>query len=359
MKKLSIIILLVNVIGIWRVYGDDILFYYQKLQDSVSKYYQELHNNISEYYQQHFENVPEITENKQYSVKQGNTTIGIFDYIEDALLKAENMARTIVIDNTTNTWIHTTLNDYILVSDDLVLDFANFTEAYEYAKENDGDVIYFKNNEIILWEAEYERNIQQKINVPHIKQLPELGRGCEVTSLAMLLNYYGINVSKMTLAEEIKKDETSHTIDENGKMHFGNPYDGFVGDMYNLQNEGYGVYHGPITDLANQYITAVDLTGIEFEDLLNFVSRGYPILVITNATYKYLPEYEFELWHTPTGIVKVTRRMHSVVVTGYTEKNVIINDPLYYTSNRVLDLQNFKEAWEQMGHQAVMVLPQV
>ncbi|ONI37526.1 hypothetical protein AN639_03790 [Candidatus Epulonipiscium fishelsonii] len=353
MKKLSIIILLINLIGIWRVYGDDILFYYQKA-------YSYCYDNISEYHQQYIERTTENNfENKQYSVKQGNTTIGIFDYIEDALLEAEDMARAIVIDNTTNTWIHTTLNDYILVADDLMLDFVDFTEAYEYAKENNGDVIYFKDNKNILWEREYEKIPKQKIAVPHIKQLPELGRGCEVTSLAMLLNYHGINVSKMTLAEEIKKDNTSHSVDEHGRMHFGNPYDGFVGDMYNLQNEGYGVYHGPITDLANQYATAVDLTGIEFEELLEFVSRGYPILVITNASYKYLPEHEFELWHTPTGVVKVTWRMHSVVINGYTEKNIIINDPLYYTGNRQLNLQDFKEAWEQMGNQAVMVLPQV
>ncbi|RUQ24224.1 hypothetical protein ELQ35_21975 [Peribacillus cavernae] len=39
-------------------------------------------------------------------------------------------------------------------------------------------------------------------------QYPELPRGCEVTSLAMLLHYYDVKVSKMELADKVKKDPT-------------------------------------------------------------------------------------------------------------------------------------------------------
>lgn len=59
-------------------------------------------------------------------------------------------------------------------------------------------------------------------DVPFIKQLPELPRGCEVTSLAMLLQYKGVQVDKMQLASEIHRVP----FEQNGLR--GNPYEGFV-----------------------------------------------------------------------------------------------------------------------------------
>ncbi len=200
--------------------------------------------------------------------------------------------------------------------------------------------------------------IKEKIHLeaPHILQYPELPRGCEVTSLAMLLSYYDYDVDKMKLAEEVKKDPTPYTV-KNGKIHFGNPYDGFVGDMYSLTTPGLGVYHGPLVELANQYVKehheVVDLTGDSFYKVLEALNNGQPVQVIINAKYKKLPDSAFKTWQTPSGPIDITMSEHSVLVTGYDEEYIYFNDPLDRQSKAPFD--DFVAAWEQMGKQAITI----
>ncbi|KAB3531166.1 hypothetical protein F8153_05720 [Alkaliphilus serpentinus] len=207
----------------------------------------------------------------------------------------------------------------------------------------------------------FDNKLKGKVNfeVPLIQQYPQLPRGCEVTSLAMLLQYAGIDVDKMTLAREILKDPTPFKR-INGKTYFGNPNDGFVGDMYSLKNPGYGVYHGPILKLLEEYMPGqtVNLTGRSFGDLLYFVNKEIPVWVITNTRYKELENNQFQVWETPTGPVKITYRQHAVIITGYDEKYIYINDPLYNGANRKINRSNFEAAWIQMGQQAVSYIPE-
>ncbi|RBW68050.1 hypothetical protein DS031_18805 [Bacillus taeanensis] len=193
-----------------------------------------------------------------------------------------------------------------------------------------------------------------KLDVRIISQLPELPRGCEVTSLAMLLNHAGVNTDKMILAKEIKKDPTPYKK-QNGQVYFGNPYDGFVGDMYNKNNPGLGVYHGPIRKLAIEYLPGqiIDLTGKDFNSLYSHLSAGKPVWIITNTQYRQLPASYFEKWETPSGTLSVTYKEHSVLVTGYDHDYIYFNDPLTGQKNRKAPKEAFIKAWEQMGRQAV------
>lgn len=195
-----------------------------------------------------------------------------------------------------------------------------------------------------------------KLEAPHVLQYPELPRGCEVTSLAMLLQYNGYEADKNKLAKEIKRDPTPYSV-KNGKIYFGNPYDGFVGDMYSLTTPGLGVYHGPLVELAEKYVTdehkVVDLTGEDFEEILVSLNKKQPVLVIINATYNKLPDSAFQTWHTPSGPVDITMREHSVLITGYDKDYIYFNDPLDRQSKASID--GFIEAWEQMGKQAITI----
>ncbi|MFP7297193.1 C39 family peptidase [Neobacillus niacini] len=185
------------------------------------------------------------------------------------------------------------------------------------------------------------------LDVPLLNQMdsPQLYNGCEVTSLAMILNYKGISVTKNQLAQEITRVPLQYSNGENG-----NPNTGFVGNMED--GPGLGVYHEPIFELAEKYLNAADLTSSSFDQLIEEVANGNPVWVITTSTFA--PVSEFETWQTPEGNIDITYNMHSVVITGYDSTNIYINNP-YGTKNQKVDRKSFIQAWEQMGKQAVVL----
>lgn len=204
--------------------------------------------------------------------------------------------------------------------------------------------LYYSNSDNIAYEKTYECNHIIK-NVPEIAQNPQLPRGCEVTSLAMILNYNGINVSKMKLADEIVKIPYKE-----------DPNKGFIGDMYSLRTFGLGVYHTPIKNLAENYVgnRVLDLTGCEFEDLYYYIKNNKPVWVINNSRFRYLDDSYFNYWNTPSGVIKITYKEHSVVITGIDNNYVYINDPLTGGS-RKLNKSNFIAGWKQMGSQCIVI----
>lgn len=186
--------------------------------------------------------------------------------------------------------------------------------------------------------------------VPHVSQLPELQRGCEVTSLTMLLQYEGISADKMTLAKQIHKIPF-----RDANYVRGNPYDGFVGDIYTFSKSGYGVYHGPVAKLAESYLPGKikDITGQTIDGVYELIDSGSPVWVIINSTFAPLPESEFTVWKTNSGNVKITYREHSVLIVGYDEKSIYVNDPLASGGYKAVPRTSFEKAWVQMGSQAI------
>jgi uncharacterized protein YvpB len=187
------------------------------------------------------------------------------------------------------------------------------------------------------------------LNVPLLNQLdaPQLYNGCEVTSLAMLLHYRGIMVSKNELATKITRVPLLYQDGTNG-----NPNIGFVGNMED--GPGLGVYHRPIFQLAKSYASKVeDLTKQPFSTVMEQLAQGSPVWVITTTTFA--PTTEIENWKTPQGTVDITYKMHSVVITGYDKDNIYINDP-YGSKNKKVNKENFIKAWEQMGSQAIVLV---
>ncbi|MDE3838340.1 peptidase C39 [Bacillus methanolicus] len=200
-----------------------------------------------------------------------------------------------------------------------------------------------------------KENILQKqlLNVPLIKQNPELKYGCEVTSLTMMLQYAGIKVNKMDLYRKIKKDPDPLIRSKTGDIiRWGDPGVGFVGDMTG-RNAGYAVFDKPMVDLINTYLPgrAKNLTNRPFVEILSHVSKGYPVVVWTTGDYR-LPD-RWESWRHEKQTIKTPLDLHVVVLVGYDSQNVYLNDPLSGKKQVRVNKNRFIDSWKALKQRAV------
>lgn len=191
---------------------------------------------------------------------------------------------------------------------------------------------------------------EQRLDVPLENQMPDLPNGCEVTSLSMLMNYYGIKVNKNELAENIQHVD----FFTDGGKYRGNPNQGFVGHM-SIANAGWCVYNGPLYNVARKYTTHIkNITRSDFLSLLKLVSIGHPVLIITTTTFNRVND--MQTWDTNTGKVNVTPSSHACVITGYSKpkKVVYVNNPYGY-KNQPVNWKNLQASYNQQGRQALYI----
>jgi uncharacterized protein YvpB len=191
------------------------------------------------------------------------------------------------------------------------------------------------------------------LDVPLIAQNPELKYGCEVTSLAMLLQYAGVDVDKMELAARIRKDHDKLSTTGNGDIvKWGDPEEGFVGDMTG-KKKGYAVYDKPVEELMERYLPGrtVNLTGKSFDQVLERISSGKPAVVWTTGDFRQ-PD-RWESWKHKGEQIKTPLDLHAVVLVGYDPGHVYVNDPLAEEKARKVDKRMFISSWKALGSQAL------
>lgn len=202
------------------------------------------------------------------------------------------------------------------------------------------------------------------MEVDPILQLPELPTGCEITTLAMLLDAVGFQVDKVQLAEGYLtcKSEGEATFQQ---AFIGSPYD----------PAGYGCYAPVIVDTARKYLAAQnsgrivkDLTGAKFEDLLREVASNHPVAIWASIDLVDIQEvYAYTIYNytetnsdgstsTPKDLdVYWLENEHVYLLKGYDlDRNVVIvNDSL--NGEMEYDMNRFKECYEQCYKQAVII----
>ncbi|MEN1967389.1 C39 family peptidase [Lentibacillus sp. N15] len=188
--------------------------------------------------------------------------------------------------------------------------------------------------------------------VPTMNQYPELPTGCEATSLAMLLGWAGVSVSKYDVVKKLPKGEKVRLID--GKWCGANPDEHFVGDPYS-DDGSFGVFEAPILATIDMFLPGkgIDLTGQDFDELLDIVRSGKPVMVWTTINQK--ETYHSKSWQDEAGnSIDWYCNEHAVVLVGFNKAHTIVHDP-YTGQEEHYDRQLFERNWASMRKRAVTV----
>lgn len=197
--------------------------------------------------------------------------------------------------------------------------------------------------------ASLERSASLETNV--ILQNPELPEGCEVTSLAILLNYLGFDVSHTYLADNYLP------IGEAGEASY---YEYNLGNPRNA-GQAWGCYAPVILRTANDYLAgrdtdyrAYDYTGCDASELYMQVQTGNPVIVW--ITMGFAEPYTKSPWTVDGEKLYWKYPLHCVVLCGYDfdAGTVTLADPLKAELYKK-DMKLFELRWQQMEAQAVVI----
>lgn len=189
-------------------------------------------------------------------------------------------------------------------------------------------------------------------------QMPELPTGCEITALTMVLNYYGYDVDKVTMATEYLPISSSYFYyGDDGNLYGPDLNNYFVGDP--LTTGGYICGTGAITTAADDYLEDVgssmrakDITGSTPEELYQLVSEDTPVVVWVTI---YMTERtDVSGWYTENGeYVDWSTSDHGAVLIGYSDDTVTIADPI--SGIVEYDRQAFESVFASRGNKCVIL----
>lgn len=188
------------------------------------------------------------------------------------------------------------------------------------------------------------------LNIYPISQFPELPTGCEITSATMLLNWYGVNVNKIQLADAVNKLPVPRG-NSGGTLVGYSPNEGFIGTPYD--NNSYGIYNKALEKLIDQFSdsSALNVSDYDLHYLLSIVASGRPIIAWVTINFND-PSVGSE-WLTDKG-EHITWMVpeHTVLIIGYNSNSIIILDP-YDGKKKAIDKNIFQSRYDQMGRQAL------
>ena len=191
-----------------------------------------------------------------------------------------------------------------------------------------------------------------------MEQYPELPTGCEITAMTMVLNYYGYNVDKVTMAlDYMPKIQAEFYRGEDGRLMGPDLENFFVGDP--TEETGYICGTGAIVTAANAYLTDVgsDMTAVAMknaqpEELYDLIDQGTPVVIW--CTINMEDRAETDGWYREDGTyMEWSTNDHGAVLIGYDEDTVTVADPIY--SRITVSRVQFEKIFAERGGQCVIL----
>ncbi len=185
----------------------------------------------------------------------------------------------------------------------------------------------------------------------NILQRPQLPEGCEVTSLAIVLNYLGFQVSHTHLADNYLEQGPAQKTDFYEK-NVGNP---------RLKGQSWGCYSPVIVKTANKYLyaqesyyRAYNYTGYDISELYYQLSMGHPAIVW--VTMDFAEPYLKSPWTVNGKTLWWKYPLHCLVISGYDfdKGTVTLTDPMK-NDPVTIDIQTFELRYKQMESQAIVI----
>lgn len=192
------------------------------------------------------------------------------------------------------------------------------------------------------------------IDVPNLCQYPELPTGCEATAAAMVLSFYGVNITAEEFAG-VWLDCSNTFYTAGGALYGPDPNEVFAGDPFS--ESSYGCYASVIVKAVNgnsTECTALKITDKTLSELCNeYISKEKPLLIW--ATMSMKASKQGRKWRLSNGTeFNWIAGEHCLVLAGYGEDYYYFNDP--QSGSTVAYQKDIAEKrFKELGSQAVYI----
>lgn len=186
------------------------------------------------------------------------------------------------------------------------------------------------------------------VHIQTLAQLPELPTGCEVTSLAAVLRYYGFDIDKCEIGDRYLDKGAVGTVDFR---------EAFEGDP--RDEDAYGCYAPVIVNAANRILTergsamrAAEVSGRELEDLFGYLDRDIPVIIW--GTLDCAPSEPTTVWDIGGKQLQWIYPEHCMVLAGYSDADVWVCDPMSGKMQKY-EKELFKAGYNALLRQAIVI----